>query len=72
VRSMSERALVLTQGQENSTQADLSFIEHYRFTRPLGDFHYGREAIMSMLVTSVSVANTAVTRATISALALRS
>jgi hypothetical protein len=33
VRSLNERELVLMQGQENSAQADLSFIERVRFTR---------------------------------------
>jgi hypothetical protein len=33
MRSLNERDLVLTQAQENSAQADLSFIERVRFTR---------------------------------------
>ncbi len=49
VRNLSDRELVLAQGQENSARADLSFIERARFARRMEDLGYGRDVIMSAL-----------------------
>jgi ParB family transcriptional regulator, chromosome partitioning protein len=49
VRSLSDRELVLAQGQENSARADLSFIERARFAVQLEDLGYGRDVVMSAL-----------------------
>jgi ParB family transcriptional regulator, chromosome partitioning protein len=58
VKHLSDRALVLAQGQENSNRADLSFIERARFARELEATGYDRETIISAL----SVDKTTVSR----------
>jgi ParB family transcriptional regulator, chromosome partitioning protein len=58
VKQLSDRDLVLAQGQENSARADLSFIERARFARHLEAAGYDRETIMSAL----SVDKTTVSR----------
>jgi ParB family chromosome partitioning protein len=58
VKQLSDRDLVVAQGQENSARADLSFIERARFARQLEAAHYDRETIMSAL----SVDKTTVSR----------
>nr|WP_294518109.1 plasmid partitioning protein RepB [uncultured Rhodopila sp.] len=58
VKQLSDRELVLAQGQENSARADLSFIERARFARQLESANYDRETIMSAL----SVDKTTVSR----------
>jgi ParB family chromosome partitioning protein len=58
VKHLSDRDLVLAQGQENSARADLSFIERARFARQLESTGYDRETIMSAL----SVDKTTVSR----------
>jgi ParB family chromosome partitioning protein len=49
VKQLSDRELVVAQGQENSARADLSFIERARFARHLEAAGYDRETIMSAL-----------------------
>jgi ParB family chromosome partitioning protein len=49
VKQLSDRDLVLAQGQENSARADLSFIERARFARQLEAANYDRETIMAAL-----------------------
>jgi len=49
VRQLSDRDLVVAQGQENSARADLSFIERARFARKLETDGYDRETIISSL-----------------------
>jgi ParB family chromosome partitioning protein len=49
VRQMSDRDLVLAQGQENSARANLSFIERARFAQNLESGGYDRETIMLAL-----------------------
>ena len=46
---MTDRELVLAQGQENSARANLSFIERANFARQLEEAGYDRETIMSAL-----------------------
>jgi ParB family chromosome partitioning protein len=58
VKQLSDRDLVVAQGQENSARADLSFIERARFARHLEAAGYDRETIMSAL----SVDKTTVSR----------
>jgi len=58
VKQLSDRDLVIAQGQENSARADLSFIERARFARQLETMEYDRETIMSAL----SVDKTALSR----------
>jgi len=58
VKTLSDRDLVLAQGQENSARANLSFIERALFARRLEDGGYDRETIMSAL----SVDKTVVSR----------
>ena len=58
VKQMSDRDLIIAQGQENSARADLSFIERARFARQLEIMGYDRETIMSAL----SVDKTALSR----------
>jgi ParB family chromosome partitioning protein len=58
VKQLSNRDLVVAQGQENSARADLSFIERARFARQLEDGGYDRETIISAL----SVDKTTVSR----------
>jgi len=58
VKELSDRDLVVAQGQENSNRADLSFIERARFARQLEATGYDRETIMSAL----SVDKTTVSR----------
>jgi ParB family transcriptional regulator, chromosome partitioning protein len=58
VKQLSDRDLVIAQGQENSARADLSFIERARFARQLEDGGYDRETIISAL----SVDKTTVSR----------
>lgn len=49
VRNLSDRELVLAQGQENSARANLSFIERARFAHKLEQGGYDRETIMQAL-----------------------
>jgi ParB family chromosome partitioning protein len=49
VRQLSDRDLVLAQGQENSARANLSFIERARFAHRLEEGGYDRETIMLAL-----------------------
>lgn len=49
VRPLSDRELVLAQGQENSARANLSFIERARFAHRLEASGYDRETIMLAL-----------------------
>jgi ParB family chromosome partitioning protein len=49
VRPLSDRELVLAQGQENSARANLSFIERARFAYRLEQGGYDRETIMLAL-----------------------
>jgi ParB family chromosome partitioning protein len=49
VRLLSDRELVLAQGQENSARADLSFIERARFAHRLEEAGYDRDTIMQAL-----------------------
>ena len=49
VKILTDRDLVLAQGQENSARANLSFIERANFARQLEDAGYDRETIMSAL-----------------------
>jgi ParB family transcriptional regulator, chromosome partitioning protein len=49
VKQMTDRELVLAQGQENSVRADLSFIERALFARRLEDDGYDRETIIMAL-----------------------
>ena len=58
VKQMSDRDLIIAQGQENSARADLSFIERARFARQLEMMEYDRETIMAAL----SVDKTALSR----------
>jgi len=58
VKTLSDRDLVLAQGQENSARANLSFIERALFACRLEDGGYDRETIMSAL----SVDKTVVSR----------
>lgn len=58
VKPLTDRDLVIAQGQENSARADLSFIERGRFAQALEDTGYDRETIMQAL----SIDKTAVSR----------
>jgi ParB family transcriptional regulator, chromosome partitioning protein len=58
VKQLSDRDLVLAQGQENSARADLSFIERSRFAWQLESSGYDRDTIMAAL----SVDKTTVSR----------
>ncbi|MFZ6765248.1 plasmid partitioning protein RepB [Pseudoroseomonas sp. WGS1072] len=49
VRPLSDRELILAQGQENSARANLSFIERARFAHQLERNGYDRETIMLAL-----------------------
>lgn len=49
VRELSDRDLVVAQGQENSARADLSYIERARFAWKLEAGGYDRETIISAL-----------------------
>ena len=49
VKQLSDRDLVIAQGQENSARADLSFVERARFARRLEEVGYDRETIISAL-----------------------
>lgn len=49
VKQLTDRDLVLAQGQENSARANLSFIEQALFARRLEDLGHDRETIMSAL-----------------------
>jgi ParB family chromosome partitioning protein len=49
VKPLSDRDLVIAQGQENSARADLSFIERGRFAQALEEGGYDRETIMQAL-----------------------
>lgn len=49
VKRLSDRELVLAQGQENSARTDLSFIERARFARRLEAEGYDRPTIMAAL-----------------------
>lgn len=58
VKSLSDRDLVLAQGQENSARADLSFVERALFAHKLEQAGYDRETIIAAL----SVDKTVVSR----------
>ena len=58
VKQLSDRDLVIAQGQENSARADLSFVERARFARSLEESGYDRETI----ITALSVDKTTVSR----------
>jgi ParB family chromosome partitioning protein len=58
VKSLSDRDLVIAQGQENSARTDLSFVEKARFALRLEAAGYDRETIMAAL----SVDKTTVSR----------
>jgi ParB family chromosome partitioning protein len=58
VKLLSDRDLVIAQGQENSARTDLSFIERVRFARQLQELGHDRETIMLAL----SVDKTVVSR----------
>ncbi len=49
VKQLSDRDLVLAQGQENSARANLSFVERSLFARRLEEIGQDRETIMSAL-----------------------
>lgn len=49
VRALSDRELVVAQGQENSGRQDLSFIERARYAANLEEAGYERETIMAAL-----------------------
>jgi len=49
VKPLSDRDLVIAQGQENSARADLSFIERGRFAQALEERGHDRETIMQAL-----------------------
>jgi ParB family chromosome partitioning protein len=49
VKPLTDRELVIAQGQENSARADLSFIERGRFALTLKEAGYDRETIMQAL-----------------------
>ncbi|MBW4025600.1 MAG: plasmid partitioning protein RepB [Proteobacteria bacterium] len=49
VKPLSDRDLVIAQGQENSARADLSFIERGRFALALEEAGYDRETLMLAL-----------------------
>ncbi|HEV7308129.1 plasmid partitioning protein RepB [Ensifer sp.] len=49
VRELNDEQLVVSQGQENNTRADLSFIERSLFAARLEDRGFSREIIMSAL-----------------------
>jgi ParB family chromosome partitioning protein len=55
VRNLSDRELVLAQGQENSARADLSFIERARFAQRLEELGYSRDVIMSALAVDKTI-----------------
>lgn len=50
VRALTDEALVIAQGQENSARADLTFIERASFAAALEARGHGREVIMAALV----------------------
>jgi ParB family chromosome partitioning protein len=58
VRQLSDRDLVVAQGQENSARADLSFIERARFASKLEASGYDRETI----IVSLSIDKTTASR----------
>ena len=49
VRALSDEQLVVSQGQENNSRTDLSFIERAYFAFKLEDRRFGRDTIMSAL-----------------------
>lgn len=49
VKTLSDRELVVAQGQENSVRTDLSFIERARFAQNLVALSYERRIVMSAL-----------------------
>jgi ParB family chromosome partitioning protein len=51
LRPLTDRDLVIAQGQENSARADLSFIERARFAQALDQRRYGRDLIAQALST---------------------
>lgn len=55
VKKLSDRDLVLAQGQENSARANLSFIERALFAWRLEEGGYDRETIMSALTVDKTV-----------------
>jgi len=64
VKVLTDRDLVLAQGQENSARANLSFIERALFARRLEDGGYDRETIMSALSIDKSVVSKMISVAT--------
>ena len=61
VRDLSDRDLVLAQGQENSARANLSFIERARFAHRLEEGGYDREIIMQALSTDKTTVSRLIT-----------
>jgi ParB family chromosome partitioning protein len=61
VRQLSDRDLVLAQGQENSARANLSFIERARFAHRLEESGYDRETTMLALSTDKTTVSRLVT-----------
>jgi ParB family chromosome partitioning protein len=49
IRELNEEAHIISQGQENSARANLSFIERAMFADRLGKMGYGREVIQTAL-----------------------
>jgi ParB family transcriptional regulator, chromosome partitioning protein len=64
VKRLSDRDLVLAQGQENSARANLSFIERARFARRLEADGYDRETIISALTTDKTTVSRMISVAT--------
>lgn len=64
VRQLSDRDLVVAQGQENSARADLSFIERARFAWKLEASGYDRETIIASLSIDKTTASRMISVAT--------
>jgi ParB family chromosome partitioning protein len=61
IRQLSDRDLILAQGQENSARANLSFIERARFAYNLESNGYDRETIMLALSTDKTTVSRLIT-----------
>lgn len=55
VREMSDRDLIVAQGQENSARRDLSFIEKARFAKSMEDMGFDRKVICDALSTDKTI-----------------
>ena len=64
VKVLSDRDVILAQGQENSARANLSFIERAFFVHRLDHGGYDRETIMKALSIDKSILSTMITVAT--------